>query len=331
MATGRRHEVTKTPFLTLAIPTYNRRLKVKRLLDRLVEINCQSPWGDVLEVLVSDNASSDGTQELVNEYQETIPNLRSYRQPQNVGFDGNVFSCYDEARGQYVWLHSDDDLPDLDSVDKVITALRTHSPDVLRFSFRQPADADTGAFQFGTDIHLDNSPTSCIELVMRFPKVSTYVLRKVSFDPAISTYHQSTLGDGFSFVLLGLSILQHARSMSVGAISETLACCDADYKTLDWPPQVILNSYRQAEHPYVRVHCPKLAGTMKYKGYMHAIDLAYDVKKGQYQTSIPKSYANFGATVPYRLRYLIKRPKSILRLWTLKRDADPSACEPARW
>ena len=331
MATSRRHEVTTAPLLTLAIPTYNRRLKVKRLLDRLVAINSQSPWGDAVDVLVSDNASNDGTHELVSEYRHVIPNLRSYRQQHNVGFDGNVFKCYDEARGQYVWLHSDDDLPDLGSVDKIVNALRTHSPDVLRFSFRQPADANLGAFQFATDVHLDDSPASCIELVMRFPKVSTYVLRKVSFEPATSTYHQSTLGDGFSFVLLGLSILQQASSMSVGAISETLACCDADYKTLDWPPQVILNSYRQAEHPYVRAHCPKLAGTMRYKGYMHAIDLAYDVKKGQYQTSIPKSYANFGATIPYRLHYLIKRPKSILRLWTLKRGAVRSACETARW
>lgn len=336
MATDQPHSVqahsgTPTPLLTLAVPTYNRRLKVKRLLDRLAEINEQHPWGNDLEVLVSDNASDDDTTELVNEYRQVIPALRSFRHDHNVGFDGNVFQCFEQSRGTYVWLHSDDDLPDLHSVTRILEILREHSPDVLRFSFRQPADATAGAFQFGPGVHLDNTPISCIELVLRFPKVSTYVLRKMQFESSVKTYHQSTLGDGFSFVMLGLSILQHSSPMKVAVISEPLACCDADYKTLDWPPQVILNSYRQAEHPFARLHCPKLSATMKYKGYMHAIDLAYQVKQGQYQTTIPKSYANFGATVPYRLHYLIKRPKSILRLWALKRDADKSNCEPTRW
>ncbi len=319
------------PLLTIAIPTYNRCLKVKRLLDRLVEIHELRPWGKRIELLVSDNASTDDTSGLVKEYVKFFPTLRYHRQVTNCGFDGNVLDCYHRAQGQYVWFHSDDDLPDIKSADTILEALDRHQPDLLRFSFRQPADALTGAFQFDEPVHIDSDLVRAIELVMRFPKVSTYVLRRVAFEKSIAEYHQSTIGDGFSFVILGLSVLQAAAQPLVAVLSETLACCDADYKTLDWPPQVILNSYRQAEHPLVRLHCPKLAASMKYKGYMHAIDLAYQVQQGQYSTSVPKAYENFGAAVPYRLRYLIKRPKYLFRLWTLKRAVIDANYQTAKW
>ncbi len=319
------------PLLTLAIPTYNRCAKVRRLLERFAQIHRDSPFGEEVELLISDNASTDGTGELAQEFSSTFPMLRYFRQNKNVGFDANVMSCYRQAQGDYVWLQSDDDIPDLGCVQKIVRALQSSQPDVLRFSFRQPADAQEGAFRFTDPLHLERDPSNCIELLMRFPKVTTYVLRRIEFDEATEGYHRSTLGDGFSFVVLGLSVLQRSQQPLAAVLSETLSCCDADYKTLDWPPHVILNSYRQAEHPWVRIHCPKLARTMKYKGYMHAIDLAYQVKQGQYQTSIPKVYANFGATVPYRLHYLIKRPKMIFRLWKLKRDAGQAPTEPIPW
>jgi glycosyltransferase involved in cell wall biosynthesis len=63
-----------------------------------------------IEVFVSDNASTDNTEEVVREYCARYPGLRYTRNATNVGFDGNVVACIDNAAGEYVAFFSDDDL-----------------------------------------------------------------------------------------------------------------------------------------------------------------------------------------------------------------------------
>ena len=49
--------------LTIAIPTYNRKNLLKRALESII-----SQLNSRIEVLVSDNASDDGTDEMMAEY-----------------------------------------------------------------------------------------------------------------------------------------------------------------------------------------------------------------------------------------------------------------------
>ena len=63
-----------------------------------------------VEVLVSDNASTDNTAAVVKaEIEKGLLNLVYYRNPVNLGFDGNIFEIYRRAQGQYVWFMGDDD------------------------------------------------------------------------------------------------------------------------------------------------------------------------------------------------------------------------------
>ena len=61
-------------------------------------------------MLVSDNASTDGTEALVRDFCSRHPGLRYLRNATNLGFDGNVVSCIENAAGEYVAFCSDDDL-----------------------------------------------------------------------------------------------------------------------------------------------------------------------------------------------------------------------------
>jgi glycosyltransferase involved in cell wall biosynthesis len=94
------------PLLTIAIPTYNRSGFLRQLLDSLVEQVRNEPR---VEVIVSDNASTDDTASLIDERQRLGFRLTYLRNAQNVGPDANFLQCFDSASGKYVWIIGDDD------------------------------------------------------------------------------------------------------------------------------------------------------------------------------------------------------------------------------
>ena len=94
------------PQLTIAIPTYNRGNKLKLALENLL----QCTKGKNVEILVSDNASTDNSEEVVRQVQRSHHEVQYFRNNSNLGFDGNFLNCFCRATGEYVWLLSDDDI-----------------------------------------------------------------------------------------------------------------------------------------------------------------------------------------------------------------------------
>lgn len=92
----------QSPFITIAIPTYNR----STWLKSCVEAALAQTYG-WFEVLVSDNASTDATQEVLAGVNDT--RLRVIQQPENIGLLPNWNACLDAARGEYIAVVSDDD------------------------------------------------------------------------------------------------------------------------------------------------------------------------------------------------------------------------------
>lgn len=105
--------------LTLAIPTYNRVEKLKISLERVVE----QTQGKPVELLVSDNASTDATQPFMEEFCKSHPNVTYIRNSENIGPDRNFLNCYNRASGEYVLLLGDDDLLLPGAVDAMLETL----------------------------------------------------------------------------------------------------------------------------------------------------------------------------------------------------------------
>src|SRR4029077_414095 len=72
------------PLVSILIPTYNRVEKLKVALDSALA-QTHRP----IEILVSDNASSDATQSVCTEYAMANALVRYNRQPQNLGAPKN--------------------------------------------------------------------------------------------------------------------------------------------------------------------------------------------------------------------------------------------------
>lgn len=99
---------TKSPLLTIAIPTWNRAEFLALNLEQLLQEgrNC---WDDI-EILVSDNASTDDTSKIVSDAISRGVPVRYVRNAENIGSDANIAQCFNLAQGKFVLIMGDDDL-----------------------------------------------------------------------------------------------------------------------------------------------------------------------------------------------------------------------------
>lgn len=106
------------PLVSIGIPTYNRADgKLRTVIERALGQTYQN-----VEVIVSDNCSTDQTPELVQSIMD--PRLRYFRQDTNIGPNNNFNFCLEQARGDYFLLFHDDDMIDQDFVEVCISSLK---------------------------------------------------------------------------------------------------------------------------------------------------------------------------------------------------------------
>ncbi len=115
--------------LTIAIPTYNRARHIGVLLD-LLKQDLRGLESEV-EVLVSDNASSDETPQVVAGFLLDYPSGLSLRNDSNIGADGNIGQCFNRAQSDYLWILGDDDAPAEGVVRAVVQLLKQERPDMV--------------------------------------------------------------------------------------------------------------------------------------------------------------------------------------------------------
>lgn len=97
------------PLLTIAIPTWNRdRYLLQNLRQLTAEID--KIGHSLVEVLVSDNCSSDSTGEVVLEARAAGLPVRYIKNEKNLGWARNFAQCFELAVGKYVLLFGDDDV-----------------------------------------------------------------------------------------------------------------------------------------------------------------------------------------------------------------------------
>ena len=105
-----------TPLVTIAIPTCNR---ADSYLSDAIQAALGQTYGN-LEVLVSDNCSTDDTPQLVKGI--TDRRLTYFRQARNIGARNNMNFVLGKATGRFFLLYADDDRIDPDFVEACIEA-----------------------------------------------------------------------------------------------------------------------------------------------------------------------------------------------------------------
>jgi glycosyltransferase involved in cell wall biosynthesis len=92
------------PLVTVGVPVYNGAEHLRHTLDSLLEQDYPR-----MEILISDNASTDDTAEIAREYVRTYPNIIYHRHPENLGSAVNFTTLTEMARGKYfMWAATHD-------------------------------------------------------------------------------------------------------------------------------------------------------------------------------------------------------------------------------
>jgi abequosyltransferase len=116
------------PLLTIAVPTYNRSECLAELLTYLAPQVTRAPG---VELLISDNASTDDTTSVVDRFRKEGVALTYIRNDTNLGMDGNFLQCFERAAGKYVWLIGDDDVLLPGGLEVVLALLREADYDLV--------------------------------------------------------------------------------------------------------------------------------------------------------------------------------------------------------
>jgi Glycosyl transferase family 2 len=180
------------PRLSVCIPTHHGRAQA---LEELVDSIVAQLRGEVatrVEICVSDNASTDGTEELMARYRRVqYLAIVYHRNTADLGAGANIFRSVEIATGDYCWLMGSDDVLAEGSLACVLQCLDGHAG---------VAGATVGAFRVTHDL----LPTADQFAVGYFPELGE--------DLRVLTGVTDVLGSaGVVFTYLSCNIVNRAR------------------------------------------------------------------------------------------------------------------------
>lgn len=97
--------MTDHPRVSIGMPVYNGQNFIVETLESLL---AQS-YTD-FELIICDNASTDGTEAICHDYATRDPRIRYHRNETNIGAPANYNLCFELARGEYFKWAAHDDL-----------------------------------------------------------------------------------------------------------------------------------------------------------------------------------------------------------------------------
>jgi glycosyltransferase involved in cell wall biosynthesis len=110
----------KNPLVSVCIPTYNRAERLRRAIQRVLDCSYHE-----LEIIISDNGSSDATQAVCAEFAARHPNIHCFHHATNQGPQKNFEFARAQARGKYFIWHGDDDYLAPDFIGRCVETLES--------------------------------------------------------------------------------------------------------------------------------------------------------------------------------------------------------------
>ena len=271
-----------------------------------------------IQVIVSDNASTDHTQIVLQNFKAKNFILSYHSQEINVGFDGNIRFLYELVETDYVWFFSDDDIILPGASKLIVDTLKNTAPEVMLFSFTQPKDSLTRNFNYLDEYVVVKDPKEIIAIFTKCSKLSAYICKKISLTDSEKIELLPFYENGFFWIDLCFSIVAATKEPRLCIISRPLASCDDDFNHIRFDPRVFLESYKVLEHPFVKKFCPDMAKRYRATSYIDAIQLMFAVEMGSIKPENIKVFKREIAVISIHLSWLIVNPRSLFQLLLLK-------------
>ena len=128
----------KHPLLSICIPTKNRAEVLNQCLKSIVE---NPAFSDDIEIVVSDNCSTDNTKNIVLSYSESCQNIKYFRNETDVGADRNILLALERGSGVFLKINNDYSVFNSDSIEYLLNIIKEFQDEkpVLYFHNRYEA------------------------------------------------------------------------------------------------------------------------------------------------------------------------------------------------
>ena len=144
------------PRLSVGLPVYNGEEYLAESLDALLGQSFED-----FELIISDNASTDGTPDICRRYAGQDSRISYLRQPRNIGAAPNHHFVFQESRGELFKWAAADDLYARDLLRSCVDALDEHPEVVLAHSWTAAVDGSgkvTQAMEYPLATHSRHAP-----------------------------------------------------------------------------------------------------------------------------------------------------------------------------
>jgi len=148
--------MSTAPRLTIGLPVYNGEMYLAESIDALLGQTYKD-----FELIISDNASTDGTAGICQRYAEQDSRVRYIRQPTNIGLAPNHNAVVEQARGELFKWAASDDLYARELVERCVDALDQRPDVVLAHSWSARIDGSgtvTRAYKYPLNTSSASAP-----------------------------------------------------------------------------------------------------------------------------------------------------------------------------
>jgi glycosyltransferase involved in cell wall biosynthesis len=109
------------PLLSICIPTYNRPDKIESAIKSLMKLEDIN----LVEILIIDNCSDIKVEEIYENIDSKLSNIKIIRNSINIGSGANLLRCIEYAQTDWIWLLGDDDIALKSSVKTILDDITT--------------------------------------------------------------------------------------------------------------------------------------------------------------------------------------------------------------
>jgi glycosyltransferase involved in cell wall biosynthesis len=109
------------PLVCICIPNYNNENIISETLDSIVNQTYKN-----IIIKIFDNASTDGSVDILKEYEKNYPNIQVFQNDTNIGGEGNFTKCIENMEGEYSAIYHSDDVYMPTIVEEEVNALENN-------------------------------------------------------------------------------------------------------------------------------------------------------------------------------------------------------------
>ncbi len=221
--------------LSFCIPTYNRSNYIRQTLTSISDQIIEAGWTDCIEICVSDNASTDNTDEEIHNFQADYPSVKLVysKNDENLGADRNYLRVVELASGEYCWLFGSDDALVPGAVKSLLSEIK-HKFDIYLCNRVDCNNALTPVrkycwldipgdrvYDFALQSELEDYFRSARSIGAVFSYLSSIIVRKSQWNAV--TYDTSMTGTAYSHVYILVSLMVNGATLKY--LQDTMVYC----------------------------------------------------------------------------------------------------------